>query len=45
VSLGGDDAIAVIDYAAEKQAKVVKVGKFPQRSRLGRIPQSVTDGL
>jgi DNA-binding beta-propeller fold protein YncE len=41
VSLSGDDAIAVIDYASASQVKVVPVGKFPQRSRLGKVSPSV----
>lgn len=38
VSLSGDNAIAVIDYAAGSVVKTVPVGKFPQRNRLARIP-------
>ena len=45
VSLSGDDAISVIDYEKREQVKVVPTGKFPQRSRLGRVPQSVIDLL
>jgi YVTN family beta-propeller protein len=45
VSLSGSDAISVIDYTAQKEVTTVKVGKFPQRSRLGRVPQSVIDML
>jgi YVTN family beta-propeller protein len=41
VSLSGSDAISVIDYNAGTEAKVVPVGKFPQRSRLGRVPESL----
>jgi hypothetical protein len=41
VSLSGDNAIAVIDYATATQRKVIPVGKFPQRSRLGKVPASV----
>jgi WD40 repeat protein len=41
VSLSGSDAISVIGYDAGKEVKVVPVGKFPQRSRLGRVPQRV----
>jgi YVTN family beta-propeller protein len=41
VSLSGDNAIAVIDYASATQVKQVPVGKFPQRSRLGKVPASV----
>jgi YVTN family beta-propeller protein len=39
VSLSGSDAISVIDYNAGAEVKVVPVGKFPQRSRLGRVPE------
>ena len=45
VSLSGSDAVSVIDYEAEKEVTTVTVGKFPQRSRLGRVPQSVIDLL
>ncbi len=41
VSLSGSDAISVIDYEAEAEVKMVPVGKFPQRSRVGRLPDSV----
>jgi YVTN family beta-propeller protein len=39
VSLSGSDAISVIDYNAGTEVKVVPVGKFPQRSRLARVPE------
>jgi WD40 repeat protein len=39
VSLSGSDAVSVIDYNAGTEVKVVPVGKFPQRSRLGRVPE------
>ena len=45
VSLSGDNAVAVIDYQAGKQVKVVLVGKFPQRSRLGKVPATVVSTL
>jgi YVTN family beta-propeller protein len=41
VSLSGDNAVSVIDYEGGSEVKVVPVGKFPQRSRLGRVPESV----
>jgi DNA-binding beta-propeller fold protein YncE len=41
VSLSGDNAVAVIDYEQAKQVAVVPVGKFPQRSRLGSVPETV----
>jgi YVTN family beta-propeller protein len=45
VSLSGDDAISVIDYEAEAEVKVVPVGNFPQRSRIGKVPESVIELL
>ena len=45
VSLSGDDAISVIDHAEGEQVTVVPVGDFPQRSRLGRLPEAVVSGL
>jgi WD40 repeat protein len=45
VSMSGDDTIAVIDYADGKQVKELPVGKFPQRSRLGRVTDAVIAGL
>jgi len=41
VSISGDNTVSVIDFEAPAQIKVVPVGKFPQRSRLGRVPESV----
>lgn len=41
VSLSGSDAVSVIDYATGTEVTTVPVGKFPQRSRLGRVPESV----
>lgn len=41
VSLSGDDAISIIDYETETEVTVVPVGRFPQRSRIGRVPESV----
>ncbi|HMI83778.1 MAG TPA: YncE family protein [Polyangiaceae bacterium] len=41
VSLSGGSAVSVIDYEAGTEVKVVPVGHFPQRSRLGRVPESV----
>jgi YVTN family beta-propeller protein len=40
VSLSGDDAVAVIDYETGKLSKTIPVGRFPQRSRLARMPES-----
>ena len=45
VSLSGDDAISVIDYQEMREVKVVPTGKFPQRSRLARVPKNVLDLL
>lgn len=45
VSLSGSDAISVIDYQTATQVMMVPVGKFPQRSRLGKVPESVIAGL
>jgi YVTN family beta-propeller protein len=41
VSLSGSDAVSVIDYEGGTEVKVVPVGDFPQRSRLGRVPGRV----
>jgi YVTN family beta-propeller protein len=41
VSLSGDDAISVIDYETETEVENIPTGKFPQRSRLARVPESV----
>ena len=45
VSLSGDDAISVIDYQTEAEVENIPTGKFPQRSRLGRVPESVISQL
>ena len=45
VSLSGDDAVSIIEYADRKAGQTVPTGKFPQRSRLGRVPESVIDKL
>jgi YVTN family beta-propeller protein len=45
VSLSGSDGVSVIDYAAGAEVKVVPVGRFPQRSRLGRVPAAVLTAL
>ena len=39
VSLSGDNAVAVIDYATGKQTAKVAVGTFPQRNRLAVMPE------
>jgi YVTN family beta-propeller protein len=41
VSLSGSDAVSVVDYATGTEVTTVPVGRFPQRSRLGRVPESV----
>jgi YVTN family beta-propeller protein len=41
VSISGDDAIAVVDYATGRQTNRIAVGKFPQRNRLGQVPERV----
>jgi DNA-binding beta-propeller fold protein YncE len=45
VSLSGDNAVAVIDYASGRQVARVPVGQFPQRNRLGQVPESVLNLL
>ncbi len=45
VSLSGDGTVAAIDYATASEVKRVKVGTFPQRSRIGRMPQIVVEKL
>jgi DNA-binding beta-propeller fold protein YncE len=45
VSISGGDSIAVIDYDSGAEVAEVPVGRFPQRSRLGRVQPSVIDGL
>jgi YVTN family beta-propeller protein len=45
VSLSGDNAVSIIDYAAQSEVTRVTVGKFPQRSRLGRIRESTVAAL
>jgi YVTN family beta-propeller protein len=45
VSLSGSDAVSVVDYASGTEVTTVPVGKFPQRSRLGRVPENVVAGL
>jgi DNA-binding beta-propeller fold protein YncE len=40
VSVSGGDVVSVIDYESERELTTVPTGKFPQRSRLGKIPAS-----
>jgi len=41
VSLSGANAVSIINYATAEHVTDVAVGAFPQRSRLGRLPESV----
>ena len=41
VSLSGDDQVVIIDYATHEIVARVDVGKFPQRNRVGRMPDDV----
>ena len=41
VSVSGDSDIVVVDYASGEMVTRVPVGKFPQRNRLGQVPESV----
>lgn len=43
VSMSGDDAIAVIDYANEEKVTSIPVGDHPQRSRMGRLLASLAE--
>ncbi len=45
VSLSGDDAITVLRFDDGQILARVPVGRFPQRSRLGQIPENVTELL
>lgn len=47
VTLSGDNAISVVDYhdPAAKELTRIPVGQFPQRTRLGRVPQAALDLL
>ena len=40
ISLSGDNAVAVVDYATGRSIAHVAIGKFPQRNRLGKVPRS-----
>jgi DNA-binding beta-propeller fold protein YncE len=39
VSISGDNVVSVIDYASGLEVARVPVGKFPQRNRLGQVPE------
>lgn len=45
VSMSGDDTLSVISFETGQQVVVVPVGDFPQRNRLGTVPQRVIDLL
>jgi DNA-binding beta-propeller fold protein YncE len=45
LSVSGDDAVAVVDYATGQIITKSAVGKFPQRNRLGKVPGSVISQL
>ncbi|MCW2884142.1 MAG: hypothetical protein QOE54_4457 [Streptosporangiaceae bacterium] len=45
VSLSGKNAVSVIDYRTAKEVARIPVGTFPQRERLGQVPQDVLDSL
>jgi DNA-binding beta-propeller fold protein YncE len=41
LSMSGDNVVSIVDYASGKLVNKVPVGKFPQRNRLGAVPESV----
>jgi DNA-binding beta-propeller fold protein YncE len=45
VSLSGDGVVSVIDYDKAAQVMQVKVGTFPQRSRIGRLTPAAISAL
>lgn len=45
VSLSGDDAVSAIDYESGQLLSTIPVGKFPQRTRLGKLPERVLELL
>jgi YVTN family beta-propeller protein len=45
VSLSGDATVSVIEYETGNVAKVVPVGKFPQRNRVARLPAKILSML
>lgn len=45
VTLSGQNAVSVVDYQTSTEIARIPVGKFPQRERLAKAPQSVLDTL
>jgi WD40 repeat protein len=45
VSVSGANVVSVITYATGQEVARVPVGSFPQRNRLGRVPESALAGL
>lgn len=45
VTLSGKNAVSVIDYSTGKEIARTPVGSFPQRERLGKVPQDVLNSL
>ena len=45
LSISGDGVIAVVDYATGQVIAKTAVGTFPQRNRLGKVPEGVLGSL
>src|SRR5215218_7078181 len=45
VSFSGDDAVAVLDYASEREVARIPVGDHPQRMRMGLVREDALGGL
>lgn len=45
VTLSGKNAVSVVDYRTATEVARIPVGTFPQRERLGKVPQGVLDSL
>ncbi len=45
VTLSGVNAVSVVDFASHAETARIAVGTFPQRERLGKVPQSVLNSL
>jgi DNA-binding beta-propeller fold protein YncE len=41
LSISGDNVVSIVDYASGKLLQKVPVGKFPQRNRVGAVPEGV----